>query len=45
MPQERKRRKIDLLGTSDEFQAQLEEQKQEEAKSQAEEKVVANHEN
>ena len=45
VPQERKRRKIDLLGTFDEFQAQLEEQKQEEAKSQAEEKVVANHEN
>ena len=45
VPQDRKRRKIDLLGTFEQFQAQQEEQKQEESEAQAEESAFADHEN
>ena len=45
VPQDRKRRKIDLLGTFEQFRAQQEEQKQEESEAQAEERSFADHEN
>ena len=45
MPQERKRRKISLLGTFDEYQVHQEEQKQEEPEAQAEESAIDDHEN
>ena len=45
MPQERKRRKISLLGTFDEFQAHAEEQKQEGSEAQVEASAFANKEN
>ena len=45
MPQDRKRRKISLLGTFDEYQVHREEQKQEESVALAEESAFADHEN
>ena len=45
MPQDRKRRKISLLGTFDEYQVHREEQKQEESVVLAEESAFDDHEN
>ena len=45
MAQERRRRKISLLGTFDEYQVHQEEQKQEEPEAQAEESAIDDHEN
>ena len=44
VPQDRKRRKIDLLGTFEQFRAQQEEQKQEDSEAHAEESAFADHE-
>ena len=45
VPQERKRRKISLMGTFDQFQAQQEEQKQKESVAPTEKSAFANSEN